>query len=550
MSANGSDVEEVVWRWACDIRETDMKTARKRMMVCGDDPRVPMAEILNLFQDGGEDKVLAVLSQAEKDGSKNAKAYASFYVGFYYDLIGDLATALPHLRAAASAPSEDYMGKVFRLHARLVQDDLASQVAVSSIGLEHKFSFVVLGGWQFSSGHHDNFAEEKALQSMEHHRRFGISSIDMGDIYTGVEALVGKHIARCASTGASPQSVIIHTKLVPDLDNLSKVDSNYVKGVLLRSRNRLGICHPLDLVQFHWWDWNVGCHVSAYRHLCSHRPILVKECGVTNYDAQHLRELLSAGLPVASNQVQYSLIDSRVEAHLVPLCRQHDVKLLPYGVLAGGFLSDRWLHQEEPSSQTLENRSLTKYKLMVDEFGGWGAFQHLLALCREIADSHRGDCGISDVAVAYIAQQDCVGGIILGARSKAHIGSTLRAANLKLTSQEIGRISQFLCRTRQGPAGDFYELERERKGRHGQIMRYNLNRVHSDVHLAEVQARIALWEEENTTCDSAARTFLQQLGEELQSFHHGSEYGKLSQQSGETLRALEKKIVQLLPTSI
>ena len=108
---------------------------------------------------------------------------------------------------------------------------------------------------------------------------------------------------------------------------------------------------------------------------------LVKSVGVTNYDAKHLSELLSAGLSVESNQIQYSLLDRRVEATMVDVCDQHGVRLLCYGTLAGGFLSDRWLGKEDPVasevpldaaslSTCLTNRSLIKYYLVLREFGG------------------------------------------------------------------------------------------------------------------------------------------------------------------------------------
>ena len=62
---------------------------------------------------------------------------------------------------------------------------------------------------------------------------------------------------------------------------------------------------------------------------------------------------------------------------LVRLCRDHGMRLLCYGTVAGGFLSERWLGQPEPDGP-LENRSLTKYKLIIDDFGGWALFQALL----------------------------------------------------------------------------------------------------------------------------------------------------------------------------
>lgn len=47
--------------------------------------------------------------------------------------------------------------------------------------------------------------------------------------------------------------------------------------------------------------------------------------------------------PAHHSQVQYSLLDRRPENGMADFCAQHNIKLLPYGVLAGGFLSDKYL---------------------------------------------------------------------------------------------------------------------------------------------------------------------------------------------------------------
>jgi aryl-alcohol dehydrogenase-like predicted oxidoreductase len=41
--------------------------------------------------------------------------------------------------------------------------------------------------------------------------------------------------------------------------------------------------------------------------------------------------------------VQYSLLDRRPENGMAEFCAQHDIKLLPYGTVAGGFLTERYL---------------------------------------------------------------------------------------------------------------------------------------------------------------------------------------------------------------
>src|SRR6202021_1634007 len=96
------------------------------------------------------------------------------------------------------------------------------------------------------------------------------------------------------------------------------------------------------------------------------------------------------GVDILSVQAQYSALDQRPASGLAALCAEHGVWLLCYGSVAGGFLGGRWLGGPEPWSP-LENRSLVKYKLIIDDFGGWGLFQELLRALRGVADRHGAD---------------------------------------------------------------------------------------------------------------------------------------------------------------
>jgi aryl-alcohol dehydrogenase-like predicted oxidoreductase len=172
-----------------------------------------------------------------------------------------------------------------------------------------------------------------------------------------------------------------------------------------------------------------------------------------------------------SHQLQYSLLDRRPAREMAGLCAAQGIGLLCYGALAGGFLHRRWLGAAEPQ-EPLENRSLVKYKLIIDDCGGWSRFQDLLTLLDGIATQH--GVGIGTVAIRWVLDQPGVAGVIVGARDASHLGETLAAASLWLSPQERGELDGFLADFGT-PAGDVYELERDREGRHGRIMRYNLN---------------------------------------------------------------------------
>ena len=210
----------------------------------------------------------------------------------------------------------------------------------------------------------------------------------------------------------------VHTKYVPDMDRLPTHSRADVVAGIDRSLSRLGV-DALDLVQLHWWDYEVQGYVDAGRWLGEQqRAGKIRNIGLTNFDHARLAEIAAAGVTVISHQVQYSVIDRRPAAAMTSVCAQLGVGLLCYGTLAGGFLSERWLGVPAPS-EPLENRSLVKYRLIIDEFGGWARFQELLAGLHGVAARH--GVGIGAVAIRWVLDQPGVAGVIVGARHARHL---------------------------------------------------------------------------------------------------------------------------------
>jgi aryl-alcohol dehydrogenase-like predicted oxidoreductase len=328
---------------------------------------------------------------------------------------------------------------------------------------------LIRGGWQLA-GDHGPVDRERALVEMAAFIDAGLNTVDGADIYTGVEQIYGDFNTR---RRASSQSCMqVHTKFVPDYSELNRVDAQYVRSIITRSLQRLQ-CEKLDLVQFHWWDYKVPGMVKAALELKRlQEKGMIAHVGGTNFDSDSTRAMLDAGVPLVSMQVQYSLLDRRPQYGLVALGLERGVQLLCYGTLAGGFLTDHWLGKDEPK-QGLVNRSLIKYKLVIDEFGGWVAFQSLLGALKRIADKH--GVKISTVATRWVLDQAGVAAAIVGARYADHLLDTLSVLSLKLDTQDLALLSPILEK-HFGPAGDTYTLERHKTGKHGSIMKYDLNK--------------------------------------------------------------------------
>jgi aryl-alcohol dehydrogenase-like predicted oxidoreductase len=186
--------------------------------------------------------------------------------------------------------------------------------------------------------------------------------------------------------------------------------------------------------------------------------------------------MVNAGIPITTLQIQYSLLDNRPENRLTDQCSKSNIHFLCYGTVAGGFISEKWLGVTEPTPP-FENRSLIKYKLIIDEFGGWELFQFLLKVLKSIADKHH--ASITNVASRYILDRKQVAAVIIGAKTSTHLEENLRLFEFKLAPDDINEIEKIINQ-RKGPAGDVFDIERIKEGPHGSIMRYNLNQLATD----------------------------------------------------------------------
>jgi aryl-alcohol dehydrogenase-like predicted oxidoreductase len=336
----------------------------------------------------------------------------------------------------------------------------------------HRISRVIRGGWHLA-GDHGDVDRAQAVSDMEAFVDAGITTFDCADIYTGVEEMIGDFIAdlRRRRGAEAASRVVVHTKLVPDLARLPDLTAAEVEAIVDRSLKRLRV-ERLDLVQFFWWDLSLGDPVAAMQVLqrCRDKG-KIRSLGVTNWDVAATRPFVEAGIDLVSTQVQYSVLDRRPAGGLSGWSAENGLQLICYGTLAGGFLTDRWLGQPDPGF-AFENRSLVKYRLIIDEFGPWALFQELLAALDAVGERH--GVSLSAVATRWVLDQPQVAAAIVGARYARHLPQTLQVFGVTLDAEDHARIGAVIEKA-GGPNGPVFGLESDRTSRHGRIMKYNLN---------------------------------------------------------------------------
>ncbi|KAG2435732.1 hypothetical protein HXX76_006929 [Chlamydomonas incerta] len=321
-------------------------------------------------------------------------------------------------------------------------------------------SRVVKGCWQLSGGHKgaketDRTGGQAAVEDFGKFVAAGVTTFDAADHYGPAEALIGRYLA--ANPDQRPPKTQVLTKYcVFGRMDMATINKDAVVQAVNVSRKRLGV-DSVDLMQYYWGDYDVNRYVDGALYLsdCA-ADGLIKHVGVTNFDVPRMEAMTKAGVRIASNQLQYSLLDRRPENGMSAFCAANNVQMLPYGVLAGGFLSEKYLGM--PANKvTSDTYSKGKYARVIMEVGGWSWFQDLLQALDGVARKH--DVTISNVAARWVLDRPGVAAVILGARNADHVADNQRLFSFRLDAADLAAIDEVLARGRR-PRGDCYSWER------------------------------------------------------------------------------------------
>ena len=303
--------------------------------------------------------------------------------------------------------------------------------ALLAPGLE--ISRIVTGLWQVADQERGGAALDPAAAggAMSNYADAGLTTFDMADHYGSAEVIAGTLAAR-------RDDVQLLTKWVPEPGPASE---EAVDEAVTRALNRLGT-DRIDLLQFHAWNYADPGWLDCLFMLAEHQAAgRIRNLGLTNCDAVHLDMAVRSGIPIVSNQVCFSLLDRRAAGAMTQVCRTHGIRLLAYGTLAGGFLSERWLGRDEPPIDESLTWSQMKYRRFIDRAGGWDRFQGLLrvvdGVARRLSGAPPACASIANVACRYVLEQPAVGGIIVGARlgETSHIEDNLRVLRFALDDE-------------------------------------------------------------------------------------------------------------------
>ena len=307
--------------------------------------------------------------------------------------------------------------------------------------------------WQVA-GAHGQIDSESAISDMKKYHEVGFTTWDLADIYGPAESLIGE-FRRKVGKEEKFQAL---TKFVP---NPGPMSNSIVTHHIEQSLKKMNT-DCIDLLQFHWWDYNDDSYLDALNHLSKlQNEQKIKHLGLTNFDTERVKIMIENNFHIVSNQVQYSILDNRPEKLMMSFFEKHNLKILSYGTLLGGFFSEKYLNTDEPHRGNLTTASLQKYKNMIDEWGGWSLFQELLLVLDSIAKKHK--CSIANIATRFILDKPQVAGVIIGSRLGIinHREDNTKTFDIKLDQKDMSLIKTITAKSNDlfeiiGDCGDEY----------------------------------------------------------------------------------------------
>ena len=321
----------------------------------------------------------------------------------------------------------------------------------ATIGKDLEICRILNGMWQVAGGH-GQIDSKLAIQDMQKYQESGFTTWDLADIYGPAESLIGDFSEKVE------QDVQAFTKFVPNPGPMSNSIVTYYIDESLKKMNT----DCIDLLQFHWWDYQDSNYLEALQHLAKlQEDGKIRYLGLTNFDTKRIKIIIEKGFKIISNQIQYSILDQRPEKIMTSFFMKHGIKIITYGTLLGGFFSEKYLNVDEPTRADLTTASLQKYKNMIDIWGGWKLFQELLEVLNKISQKH--NCSIANIATRFILDKPQVAGVIIGARLgiTEHIEDNNKVFSLKLDQDDISLISTVTSKSNDlfdtiGDCGDEY----------------------------------------------------------------------------------------------
>lgn len=284
--------------------------------------------------------------------------------------------------------------------------------------------------------------EQTSIAVINHALDIGINYIDTADMYDRgrSEEFVGKAIS------GKRVDVIIATKFAAVMgESLNDRGGSrwYVMRAVEASLKRLNTDY-IDLYQMHFPDPTTPIEETLRALDDLVKAGKVRYIGCSNFAAWQLSEALWTSRVNNLNsfvtvQPKYNLFERQIEQELVPCCKAHGVGVIPWGPLAGGFLTGKYRRGEQPptpATGAMPAKAFHRLYNTVLTDANWDRLGKLDAFAK--TRGHK----VGELAIAWLLWHPWLSTVIAGATSPEQLDANVVGADWKLTSEEVALVEQ------------------------------------------------------------------------------------------------------------
>ncbi len=287
--------------------------------------------------------------------------------------------------------------------------------------------------------------EDGAHEQLDVFLEAGGTLVDTADVYSAgaAEEIVGRWLA--ARPADVRDRVVLATKgrfPMGEEPNALGSSRRHLRRALDDSLRRLGV-DSVDLYQLHAWDPLTPLEESLRFLDDAVSAGKIGYPGLSNFTGWQLQRAVDVAerdrlaVPVTL-QPNYSLLVRGTEAELVPACLFNGLGMLPWGPLAGGWLSGKYTRDQRPQGSTRLGEDPGRGMEAYDRVGTRERTWDVLEAVQDVAEA-RG-VTMPQVALAWLRARPAVSSVILGARTTDQLRDNLGSADLVLTAEETARL--------------------------------------------------------------------------------------------------------------
>lgn len=287
-----------------------------------------------------------------------------------------------------------------------------------------------LGAWQWGDrviwAYGQDYTDKEIRESFDVSLNLGVRFVDTAEIYGSgySERLLGKFLKD------TDQPVLVATKYFPWPWKFAK---GSIPRALRGSLERLGL-ESVDLYQIHWPSFTMSPETMMEGMIECVKLGMTRTVGVSNFGQKRMLRAYSTlaqhGIPLASNQVHYSLLSREVEKNgTLARCKELGIRLIAYSPLEKGLLTGKYSLENPPPG--VRGGSQTNELLK--------NLPPVIKLLTEIGQNHGGK-SVSQVSLNWLI---CKGALpIPGAKSAKQAEQNAGGAGWKLTEEEVAKLDK------------------------------------------------------------------------------------------------------------